>query len=207
MEKDPLIAIVMATMIEAKPFVRGMSLTEFEQKPFRLFIKDNILLAISDIGKANAAMTAAYCCEKFNPACICNLGAAGAAGSTHHLGEFFHINKIIEYDRPELITKKPSIHKPHVLAGFQTATLSTSDRAILDPEEREEISRNADLIDMEGASVVQACKIFETKCYVFKFVSDTPEHTEDGDVIKNIRLYRTSFYEFFQGAVLPVILS
>jgi len=195
----------MATMIEAKPFVRGMSLTEFEQKPFRLFIKDNILLAISDIGKANAAMTSAYCCEKFNPACIFNLGAAGAAASTHHLGEIFHINKIIEYDRPELITKKLSIHKPHVLAGFQTATLSTSDKAILDPEEREEISKNAELMDMEGAAVVQACRIFETKRYIFKFVSDTPEHTEDEDIIKNIRQYRTPFYEFFKSSVLPVI--
>jgi len=206
-EKNPLIAIVMATMIEAKPFVQGMSLTKFEQKPFRLFIKDNILLAISNIGKANAAMAAAYCCEKFNPVCICNLGAAGAAGATHHLGEIFHINKIIEYDRPELITKKPSIHKPHVLDGFQTATLSTSDRAILDPEEREEISKNADLIDMEGASVAQASRIFDTKCYLFKFVSDTPDHTEGGDVIKNIRLYRTPFYEFFRGSVLPIISS
>jgi nucleoside phosphorylase len=204
-EKNPLIAVVMATMIEAKPFVHGMSLTEFEHKPFRLFKKDNIFLAISDIGKAHAAMATAYCCEKFNPACICNLGAAGAAGMTHHLGEIFHIKRNIEYDRPELLTRKPSVHKPDVLGGFETATLSTSDRAILDPEERKEISKNADLIDMEGASVVQASRIFDTKCYLFKFVSDTPEHTEDGDVIKNIRRYRTAFYEFFRNSVLPVI--
>ena len=197
----------MATMIEAKPFIQGMSLKEYEQKPFRLFENNDILLAISDIGKANAAMTAAYCCQKFMPTCICNLGAAGAAGHSHQLGEIFHITKIIEYDRPEIITRKLCIHEPHVIDGFQMATLSTSDRAILDPEEREGISKNADLIDMEGASIVQACRIFGTTCYVFKFVSDTPEHTEDNDVIKNIRLYRTPFYEFFKISVMPAILS
>jgi nucleoside phosphorylase len=113
----------------------------------------------------------------------------------------------MEYDRPELITGNPAIHEPHILDGFQTATLSTSDRAILDPVERKEISLNADLIDMEGASVVQACRIFETRCYLFKFVSDTPDHTEDSDVIKNIKLYRTPFYGFFQSSVIPVLLD
>lgn len=207
MERNPLIAIVMATMIEAKPFVQGMSLTEYEQRPFRLFINDGILLAISDIGKANAAMATAYCCHKFMPACVCNLGAAGAAGYSHALGEIFHIDKVIEYDRSELTTRNPCTHQPHILDGFPFATLSTSDKAILDPEERKELSKNADLIDMEGASVVQACRIFETRCYVFKFVSDTPEHTKDDDVIKNIRLYRTPFYEFFKSSVMPAIYT
>jgi nucleoside phosphorylase len=203
-EKD-LLTIVMATMIEAKPFVLGMALEEYEQKPFHLFKHDDVLLAISDIGKANAAMATAYCCQRFSPACVCNLGAAGAAGHAHHLGDTFHIDKIIEYDRPELITGKTNMHEPGVLAGFRIATLSTSDRAILDPKEREEISIHADLIDMEGASVAQACRIFDVKCYIFKYVSDTPEHTEDLDVIKNIRRYRKPFYEFFRHSIMPVI--
>jgi len=205
MERDSLITIIMATMIEAKPFVLGMSLKELEQRPFRVFKGDNLLLIISGIGKANAAMGTVYCCQKFKPACICNLGAAGAAGFSHRLGEIFHINRIIEYDRPQLMTEHPCIHEPHVLEGFPIAMLSTSDRAILDPEEREKVSKIADLIDMEGASVVQASRKFDTKCYVFKFVSDTPEHTEDDDVIKNIRQYRTPFYHFFQRSVMPLI--
>ena len=202
MEKDSLISIVMATMIEAKPFVLGMSLKKYEEKPFPIFKNDKILLVISGIGKANAAMASAYCCREFNPSCICNFGAAGAVGFFHSLGETFHITKIFEHDRPALTSDKPMVHNPNVLDGFQNATLSTGDRAIKDPEERREISRFADLVDMEGAAVVQACRIFETKCYLFKFVSDTPEHTLDGDIIKHIRTYRTSFYDFFLRSVL-----
>jgi len=201
-EKDPLISIVMATMVEAKPFVLGMSMIEYGKKPFPIFKNDKIILCISGIGKANAAMAAAYCCREFNPSCICNLGAAGAVGFFHPLGEIFHITKIFERDRPMLTSDKPMVYKPHVFDGFQNARLSTSDRAITDPEERMEISRFADLVDMEGAAIVQACRIFETRCYLFKFVSDTPEHIEDNDIINHIRKYRTSFYEFFHRAIL-----
>lgn len=193
-------------MIEAKPFVAGMSMEGIEKKPFTIFRQNNILLAISGIGKANAAIATAFCCQRFNPAAVCNLGAAGATDLSHPLGEVFHITKIIEYDRPELASERLMSHQPDVLDGFMTATLSTSDRAILDPEERRQISKDADLMDMEGASVVQACKMFETKCYVFKFVSDTPNHTENKDIIKNIRQYRTPFYEFITRSVIRLIL-
>ncbi len=201
MEKDPLIALVMATMIEAKPFVLGMALKELEKKPFPVFRNDNTLLVISDIGKANAAMATAYCCQKYKPSCICNLGAAGASGFSHPLGNIYHIDKIFEYDRPKLTSDELAKHKPDVLDAFPTAILSTSDRAIIDTEERKKISLFADLMDMEGASVVQACRIFETKCYLFKFVSDTPEHTKDGDIIKNIRLHRKPLCDLFLRSV------
>ncbi len=205
MEKDPLTALIMATMVEAKPFILGMDLKELEKIPFPIFNKNKTLLVISDIGKANAAMATAYCCQKFKPSCIFNLGAAGASGFSHPLGQIYHVDKIFEYDRPKLTSNELTIHKPDVIDGFKTATLSTSDRAIIEKKERQKIAGFADLMDMEGASVVQACRIFQTESYVFKFVSDTPEHTEDGDIIKNIRSHRTPFYNFFLRSVVPHI--
>jgi adenosylhomocysteine nucleosidase len=196
-------AIIMATMLEAKPFVLGMSLRQTQKIPFRLFQNDGILLIISGIGKANAAMATAYGCLKFKPACICNLGAAGAVYSGNHLGEILHIQKIVETDRPDLKTGTPCVHQPDLLAGFNTATLATSDRAVLDPKERKTISTTADLIDMEGASVVQACRTFNETCYLFKFVSDTPDHTRDQDIVDHIRQYRKTFYDFFAESIRP----
>lgn len=208
MEKNIVTAVVMATMLEAKPFVLGMSLKQTRKTPFRLFQNDNTLLLISGIGKANAAMAVVYCCLKFKPGCICNLGAAGAAHSGYDLGETFHIRKVIEHDRPDLNSKKAyMIHEPDLLKGFKTAKLATCDRAVLDPLERKAISSKADLLDMEGASVVQACRKFEASCFLFKFVSDTPDHTRDQDIVDNIRLYRERFYAFFAGSVMPVLAS
>jgi len=198
----------MATMLEAKPFVLGMSLKQTRKTPFRLFQNENTLLIISGIGKANAAMASVYCCLEFKPVCICNLGAAGVTHSGYDLGEIFHIRKVIEHDRPDLNSKKAYIiHEPSLLKGFKTANLATGDRAVLDPKERKAISSKADLLDMEGASVVQACRKFETSCFLFKFVSDTPDHTRDQDIVDNIRLYRERFYAFFIDAVMPVLSS
>jgi len=204
-EEDTVTAIVMATLLEAKPFVLGMSLKQRRKKPFAVFQNDHILLIISGVGKANAAMATGYSCDKYHPVCVCNLGAAGATDVSHPLGAIFHINKIVEYDRHELTTKTPCIHNPDILNGFQTATLSTSDMAVLAPDERKKISMNADLIDMEGASVAQACRKFNTKCFIFKFVSDTPDHARSEDIVENIRLHRSFFYEFFIQSVMPIL--
>ncbi len=201
MEKRPVTGIVMATMVEAKPFVIRLGLQQKEGHLFDLFQGENILLIISGIGKANAAMATALCCQKYKPARLFNLGSAGATHPALSLGEIVHINKIIEYDRPEFKSGKPHVFKPDILDGFETAGLATSDRAIIDPDERKKVSLEADLTDMEGASVFQACRLFQIKCFLFKFVSDRPEHTCGKDIVKNIKIYRTSFYEFFRDQI------
>jgi len=201
-EKNPVTAIVMATMLEAKPFIEGISLAQIERTPFPLYKNNNIFLILSGIGKANAAMATFYVCRKIKPDCIFNLGAAGAADFTCSLGEMFHIIKIFEFDRPQFKSGKPRIHTPLILNGFNTAKLATSDKAVLDPDERKLISKSAGLVDMEGASVVQACRIFQAKCCIFKFVSDTPDHTCDSDIVKNIRQYRRQFCEFVLNSVI-----
>ena len=207
MEKDPVIVILMASMLEAKPFVMGMSLHPIEKRPFFIFNNDPFRLVISGVGKANAAMAATYCCQKYQPACIINLGAAGSSDYSRQLGEIVQISKVIEPDRIDIITRKTPLYKPHVLKGFKKATLSTADKPVIDPAHRREISKLAHLMDMEGAAVVQACRLFDTRCHLFKFVSDTPEHTGDGDIIENIRKYRTPFYEFFQHTIMPILLK
>lgn len=205
MEKHSLVAMVMATMVEAKPFVTGMSLAQTEKKPFAVFKKNNLMLIISGIGKANAAMAAGYICQLFNPSLVCNLGAAGATDSNYPLGEVLQIKTIFEYDRPEFKTGKPHIHMPDTIKGFKTAVLATSDKVVIEPDHRKEVSFHAGLVDMEGASVVQACRRFETKCFVFKFVSDTPDHTGDDDIVNHIKELRTHFYEVFSGTVMPLL--
>ena len=207
MEKSPVTCIIMATMLEAKPFVNGMSLKKKREEPFQSYEADNLILVISGVGKTNAAVAAAYCCQEFRPSSVCNLGAAGATDFSHSLGEICHIEELIEYDRPIFESGVPHRHIPHILKGFQTAKLATQDRAIIHADERKEISSHASLVDMEGASVVQTCRIFQTNCIVFKFVSDTPDHTTGRDIVKNIRLYRTPFYEFCLHSVIPILIT
>jgi len=192
----------MATLLEAKPFIGGFSLIKLESKPLPVYRNKNIILVISGIGKANSAMACAYSCLRFGPFCIVNLGAAGATGDGHTLGEPLHITRAFEYDRPQFKSKSPHKHMPDIIEGFSYATIATLDRPVLDPAERQKLSKTADLIDMESASIIQACKKFKTKCYIFKFVSDTPEHTRDNDIVENIKKYRNTFFNFFRESIL-----
>ena len=214
-----MIGLIFATMTEAKPFVQGMALEKIENTPFAVFEKDRIkngpfsvikkgrmVLVISGIGKANAAMAAFHCCQTFHPNVVCNLGAAGSTDHYLALGDILHVTEVIEYDRPELRSNKPHVHFPHVLDGFPSARVATQDTPIIDPDKRKEIAPIAGLVDMEAASIIQACGKFQTKCVIFKFVSDTPDHTHVDEIVMNIKKYRTPFYDFFRKSVMPRLL-
>lgn len=196
--------IITATEREAGPFIKGLSLSleRAEESPFKIYTGNGIALIISGIGKANAAMAALYLIEKYRPGRVYNIGVAGAASGKIEVGEIFHISKVAEPDRPRLSDGKTRILTPLVLEGFKTASLATQDRVILTAEERREASEYAELVDMEAASIIQACKLYGTRCCIFKIVSDTPEHDDTEMIQKNIKLVTESMFRFFVKSVL-----
>lgn len=193
----------MATMLEAEPFVRGLVLERLADKPFELYGRGGIRLIISGIGKTNASTACTHFIHCFAPSIVCNLGAAGATGGTSFLGDCLHISRIIEPDRPDLHTGIPREYAPDMMEGFSDAALATQDRPIRDASERQAVSELAHLVDMEGASIAQVCRLFGRRCYLFKFVSDTPCHTTSSDIRTNISLHRDAFFRFFREEVLP----
>lgn len=206
MGRDSVTVFIMATKLEAKPFIRGLDLRQTGKHPLPVFANDHQVLIISGIGKAAAAMAAAYACQSFAPDLICNAGAAGALSRGHPAGEFYHIRKIIEHDRPDIFTGAPVSHKPDRLAGLDDlpqAVLATGDRPVVDPARRRELAQLADLVDMEAAAVVQTGRVWKIPCHVFKFVSDDPGHTSGIQIVANIRVFREPFFRFMRTAVLP----
>ncbi|MBS3731389.1 MAG: hypothetical protein KGY42_00665, partial [Desulfobacterales bacterium] len=111
----------------------------------------------------------------------------------------------VEPDRRHYQTGKPFRQQPDVMPGFASARLATLDQAALEAEKRMEISAMAELVDMEGAAIVQAARKFQVRCCLFKFVSDTAAHTTGGEIISHIRQYRDSLFHFFRTELLPVL--
>jgi adenosylhomocysteine nucleosidase len=205
-ERSMTTGIVIATRIEAEPFIQGLDLKEIDVRPFRVYTGNDVCLAISGIGKVNAAIATAYMCQKFDPACIINLGAAGATVDSRDLGQIFLIEKTIEPDRIHLRTNTPYIQHPDLLDGFETAVLATQDRAVIDADVFRIMAPAADLVDMEGAAVVQASQRFNKKCLIFKFVSDMPAHAGQEELIlRQIKFFRGPFCDFILNSVTPVI--
>jgi adenosylhomocysteine nucleosidase len=188
--------IVMATALEARPFIKGLSMHRCRDKPFKIYRNDDFLLTISGIGKVNAARAAAYSIEQFQPASLYNLGAAGAADFSHPLGAVYLISRVIEFDRIDPASGSPLVYTPSLLPGLPAARIATLDSPVQEPSRRQEIAACAELIDMESAAIVQACLRFKIPCYILKFVSDTPEHTSQREIIDNIRSCRVSLYQF-----------
>ena len=207
MQKHPVIGIVLATFLEAKPFLADMAFEKIEKHPFPVFRKENEYLIVSGIGKANAAMATFHLCQGFTPDVIVNVGAAGASGDSAKLGEFLHLSLIIEYDRPHVSTGQPFSYKPLIIPGFRTVRAATQDKPVLDPGERKAISLVADLVEMEAASVIQAASKFNIPAAFFKYVTDTPDHTDEKDIVHYIREYRDPFHQYFMATILPRILE
>jgi adenosylhomocysteine nucleosidase len=206
MHGTPLAGIIIATRLEAGPFIKAFNMQEVEDRPFLIYACDEIILAISGIGKANAAMTTAYVCTKFDPEWIINLGAAGATQESREMGSIYQIERVFEPDRPHLGSKTPYVQIPALLPGFQKAVLATQDKAVEELETFRQIAPLADLVDMEGASVVQASRKFGKRCLLFKFVSDTPVHAGQGEVIiEHIKNYSDPFCGFIFDSVIPVL--
>lgn len=200
---SPVICMIAATLMEAEPCIKSLNMEQAGEKPFKVYRKENIFLVLCGIGKANAAMGTAYCCMKYHPDCIINAGAAGSVDEACEVGKIFQIEKTIEPDRPHLRSNTPWVQIPDTLEGFDNAVLATQDKPVNDTDLFRELSSSADLVDMEGASVLQASKRFGTKCFLFKFVSDTPEHAGRGLIIENIRENIDMFCGFVTGAVIP----
>jgi adenosylhomocysteine nucleosidase len=205
MHTNYLICLITATLMEAEPFIRIYDMKEVEKRPFTIFRGKNILLGVTGIGKANAAMGTAYCCLKYQPKIILNAGAAGVVEETREVGSIFQINKTIEPDRPHLRSNTPWVQTPDIIEDFENAILATQDKSIHDVEEFKKLSEIADLVDMEGASVLQAAKKFNTRCLLFKFVSDTPLHVGKGLIIENIKNYIAPFCTFVSVSVIPAL--
>jgi adenosylhomocysteine nucleosidase len=206
MQGIKLMGIIIATGLEAETFIKAFKMREIEDRPFIVYGSDEMLLVISGIGKANASMATAYICTKFDPEWILNLGAAGATRESWGLGSIYHIEKVIEPDRPHPASGTPYIQIPDVLPGYQKAVLATQDKPVESIEDFQHVAPLADLVDMEGASVFQAGRRFEKRCLLFKFVSDTPVHAGKGElIIEHMKLYSEPFCRFISNEVIPVL--
>ncbi|MCF8028378.1 MAG: hypothetical protein K9K81_08430 [Desulfobacteraceae bacterium] len=204
MPKHHRIGLIMATYIEAKPFVEKTNWLGSEKKPFPVYYGNRVILVVSGMGKANAAAACAWLCVRESVKSIVNTGAAGANQQGLPLGGIHHISEALETDRRHFQTNAPFCHKPSVLEGFSTLRLATREEAVIDPDQRRQTAAIAELSDMEGAAVVQIANKFEIPCFLFKFVSDTPEDTQGSRIVANIRQYRDLNFDFFTQTLMSL---
>ncbi|MCK5801813.1 MAG: hypothetical protein KAI66_03225 [Lentisphaeria bacterium] len=178
--------LVMATELEALPLISGGGFARVGTAPFPVYVKDAAVLVLSGVGKSNAAAATAWLICQYKPRRVCNAGASGATGDALELGQVFQIGEICEPDRPRLRCAGSDPLRADPIADLPTARLATQDHVVMD-EERRRIESKADLVDMEGAAVVQTCRSFGVPVHLVKYVSDVHDGHNISDSIVLLR--------------------
>lgn len=168
---------LIAMLDEAKDIIESFS--KIEDTQIELYEKEDVMVAITAIGKVNAAMSLAYILARYNNIDkIINIGFAGAYGN-YEVGDNVLVKEAIYHDfdltafnyehgrvpniKEKLITKEKYLK---LFYDFKQTKLYTGDSF-----QTETISDNY-LADMEGGALYHVSYLFNKEIFSMKVVSD-----------------------------------
>lgn len=185
-----MIFLQCALPAEARSFIDYYHLKQCEEKPFRVYRNDSMVLAVSGMGKANTSTVMGFVYGRYgiSNSIWLNIGVCGAANA--EVGQCFIVNKCTEAVTGE------SFYPPQLLSHpFRSGRLITVDT----PEQK---YMEDGLYDMEGYSFFQAATRFSTSELVhsIKIVSDNAttgiSHIDKGFVLELLKPKVTEIDEF-----------
>lgn len=138
-----------ALFCEAKSIIEHFKMKFVQNKPYKIYVTDSLVLIISGIGAKNTAVHVEDILKRYKFAKAVNVGIAGCKDKSVEIGTICCTN--------------------HKLNDINYLTLSSHAKAI---ENKNELDTT--LVDMEADSFLKACKkhINSENLFVFKIVSD-----------------------------------
>ncbi len=176
-----MIGVLFATKTEASPFLDSIRASITQEEPFLLFKSSECskvspcVVIISGIGKVSAAAATVELILKHKVKTIINVGICGALNDNlpSTLGGVYRISSAVEGDRSLDLKSYVKVFECFpFFTDLKEAILVTCDKSVFDDGLRCNLSRIADLVDMEGAAVVRIANMYNVKCDIIKGVSD-----------------------------------
>lgn len=166
------------------------------------FLNHELILAYSKIGKVNAALTSTILCEKFKADILLFTGVAGSLSDKLHINDTVYATSLVQHDLDITAFGHPHGYVPgneifvktdaklNDLAktvakklgiNLKEAVIATGDEFISKKESKEWIKNtfNADIVEMEGASVAVVCSAFNIPFFVLRSISDNSDDNAD----------------------------
>jgi nucleoside phosphorylase len=166
-----MIALIFATDREANPFLQKAGLTTADcvgQTVFNLRPGKQIVVCICGMGqKAALDNTRRLLCE-YQVDSVINAGIAGAVTEKMRKCDIFRITSVSTWP----VCSNVYRCNPDFGLDLHPASLATVEKPIFDPVLRQRIATVADLVDMEGAFIAQACLEKDIPVHAIKGVSD-----------------------------------
>ena len=144
----------------------------------------DVAVIVCGVGKVNAACGAQLAADRYSADCVINVGVAGGLNSGCKVGEIYAISHAVQYDFDLVqlngtpmgtLNEFEDKYLPLSVTGsYPQKKLATGDRFNDDRRDFELLigEMHADIRDMEGGAIVQACAHAGVAVYSFKAISD-----------------------------------
>ena len=188
-----MIGIVIAMESEAAPFIKGgvkKEQTILNRKFFTVTLgKTEAIIAVSGIGKVNAAFTTGVLIDKFSPDIILNCGVSGGIGEGLHVLDVVVVDACVQHDvdTSPLGDPKGMVSTVNVTyfytdkkysdlfdKGFVRGTAASGEQFVASYDKKKEIAKefNAIICDMESGAIAQCAYIAGIPFVCLRCVSD-----------------------------------
>ena len=153
-----------------------------------------IVLALSGIGKVNAAVSTAWLIHQFEPDCVINTGSAGGLGKGLKVGDVVVGTEIAHHDVdvtafgyvwgqvPQLPAKAKQAAEVFEGAAVEQGLIVSGDRFVHSSEGVAEIRSHfpeVKAVEMEAAAIAQTCHQLDTPFVIIRAVSDSADEKAD----------------------------
>jgi len=194
---------VIAMHSEAKDIIKKF--TKIEDEIIDLYKNENIMVAITNIGKVNASLALSHLLTKYNDINeVINIGFAGAYGD-FYIGEKVLVNETKYHDFDLTIFnyklgEVPNIKIPLVCDVKYLRHFYDLKRANLytgDSFQTKKLDESY-LADMEGAALSHVCHIYNKDFISIKVVSDLIEKSDIKDYVNFEEIGSKNIYNLFK---------
>ena len=157
-----MIGILFATGTEAHPFIeRG--------------VPEDVVLRISGMGMEAALLATQELIEQHGCTTIINAGVCGALNNRVERSAVYRVSMVSTEKLKAAI---------NVGIGVGLKKLVTVDEPVFQPDRRKELSKNGELVDMEGYAVARVCEEHGVPCIMLKGVTDFGDGNGKADIKK-----------------------
>lgn len=195
------VGIICPMAVEMERLATIFGAKEFTKDIFRAQLQNGneLYIALSGIGKVNAAAATQRLIDKAQVEVVINSGVAGGLNSKLGIGDvvisetavyhdFNPLSLLDEYSPFGKIFKADSVLATlaqkaceAIGANFVLGTIATGDRFVADNDDKQRIIDDfgADCVEMEGAAVAHVCIINKVRFIIIRALSDFADDTAE----------------------------
>ncbi len=188
-----MIGIVLATLQEAQPLLDRLAARHLSDRPFPTYWfpalrrRGSGVVVISGMGRQAAAQATEYLIAYRGATTIINLGVCGALAGHLSRTAVLRIEQALDGDAL-LAGHTPASHPCAADAWTELPAvhLASTTEPVFQPDRKARLAASAQVVDMEGYAVADACRRYGRPCYLLKGVTDLADGTGKDDILRHL---------------------